>query len=206
MYLIRDKEAQHWRHHKTCPMFHCAGYLKCLCCRMFSGVTRHVYFWQASSFICGIHTHYTHQPMYAPTHKVRLWTHVSLCTKSLTVTARLLNDQCVHMKSYHWAVCSTDRGHVIFFLFQCLTFGVKSNGNVLISQIDFGGCLVWKRIALLLEKTSCFVKGIIHFWYYIEIFFSSYPKPNYFEVVTRSSLSIKTVRSEKCFVKLKSAA
>ena len=121
MYLIRDKEAQCRRHRKTCPMYHCTSYLKCPCCGTFGSVIRQFYFWQAPSFMCGIDTN-THINPWTHTHRK---TGISLCTKSLTVTACLLNDQCVYMKSYHRAVCSTDKGHVTFFLFQCLTFGWK---------------------------------------------------------------------------------
>lgn len=79
------------------------------------------------------------------------------CAQSLTVAARLLNDQCVFIKSYHRAVCSTDKGHVILFpFFECLSFGVERDENVLISNIPFGGFFLWKHIAFLLEKNILF--------------------------------------------------
>lgn len=84
-------------------------------------------------------------------------------------------------------------------------FGAVRVGNVLISNMDFWSFLIWKHIAFLLEKTSCFVIiGVRFFWPYIEIFFSCLETDS-FCVVTRSSLSIKTIChcSEKNLFKAK---
>lgn len=133
---------------------------------MFSSVIR--------QFISGIfylwhpHTH-THINPYI--HTQTHWkTHVSLCTKPLTVTARLPNDQCVYMKSYHWAVCSTDKGHVIFFLFWCLNFGWKEMRMFWFLTHIWGFSWMEAYCILTEKNTSCFVIVIIPFWHYIEIF------------------------------------
>lgn len=87
-------------------------------------------FWKASSFICGILSHMSALWEYSQIHDQAMAnssTHVSLCTKLVIATARLLNVQCGYMKSYHWGVCSTDKGHAIFVL--CFMFwGQKLKG------------------------------------------------------------------------------
>lgn len=97
-----------------------AAYSKCLCCCIFSWVNRR--FIASDLHLLSVASTHTHQlvNLYAqtiqftePTTKV----HISWCSKSLIAIARLLSDQCEYMRSYHWAVCSTDEGHAIFFHF-----------------------------------------------------------------------------------------
>lgn len=49
----------------------------------------------------------------------------------------LTNDHCAYMKFYHWPVCSTKQGHVIFFRFLMSYIWVKRDENVLILNMKF---------------------------------------------------------------------
>lgn len=95
MYLIRDKEAQCWKHHKTCPVYHCASYLKCLCCRMFSSVIGQ--FISGSIFYMWHPQKHTHQLMY-----IRTITHTNPLKYPHLIVHKVTHSHCTLTE---WPVC-----------------------------------------------------------------------------------------------------
>lgn len=136
-----------------------------------------------------VHTH-THTPIDPCTHThsscERLTTH---CV--LTVAACLLNDQCVYMKSYHWAVCSTDKGHVILCsFFNVLFFGGGKRWEWF--QTDLLGFSSMEAYCTLvggkIQNMFCYSNKTILLLYWAVS--PPYSKTNHFWDVTVSSLSL----------------
>lgn len=119
-------------------------------------------FFLASSFICGIHEKHTHQLMY-----IRTITHTNPQKYSRLIVHKVSHSHCTLTewpvcKSYHWAACSTDKGHVIFFCFLMSYFWAVRVGNVLISNIDLGlsrmeaYCIVAGKNLMLCHNNNVF--------------------------------------------------
>lgn len=138
MYLISCKKAHSW-YHKTCLANHCQSYSQHPCSHVFQCQWADLFLCKLLS-IYGIHSDTsTFQHMHKYSHKMqqhKCSIHISLCTTSVIVTARLLNDQCKYMRSFYWAVCSTDRA--CFFSFcSCLNFGCKETQIFYLQDLEF---------------------------------------------------------------------
>lgn len=218
MYLIGDKETQRWRHHKTCPMYHCKLFEMSMLPYV-QQCHKTIYFWHASSFYLW-HPHtrtYTHRSMY---------THTQSSSDGLTFHCAQSHSQPLHaywMTSvYIWSPTTELCGALpkgmsfLFFFFPFLmsyVWGGKRWECFDFKHWFFGGFLLWKHIAFLLEKNIMFChrnKMFLAFFYW-DFLSSSYSKTNYFWVVTRSSLykfsqdshSIKKhfYKLKKCYLK-----